>query len=329
MDFREVQRSTEAIFCLNSRRCCCFHAVIVFGFVLQKVSFPSGCRVSRSVEDATFIGGHHVLDVDEGVFSAMSLEELEGHLDEVTQVGSLSLSVVDLVSEVIVLSLEEVEDGEDLSVVGYESFADGVGAQDEGLEDLEGDLDDLGITSVEGSLDWDNELGDDGKHLGSTLLEHVEDTLDGEESVGVNLLAYTFEENGEVMMVIELGDIHFPVDLVLRSVLDGDGEISSVVEASELGGSNGSAGNGTGSGSGNLGLFLWLGKGVGLTALSISLFESGHSFVCNRSLGRVDGFKRLNSDGFLDSAVLGEVSKGGIFVLGEKLVVVGVESFAT
>jgi len=151
-------------------------------------------------------------------------------------------------------------------------------------------------------------------------------------------------------MVIELGDIHFPVDLVLGSVLDGDGEISSVVEASELGGSDGSAGNGTGSGSGNLGLFLWLGKGVGLTALSISLFESGykiqnlglthclnfdqifeltHSFVCNRSLGRVDGFKRLNSDGFLDSAVLGEVSKGGIFVLGEKLVVVGVESFAT
>ena len=76
-------------------------------------------------------------------------------------------------------------------------------------------------------------------------------------------------------MVIELLDINFPVNLVLRSMLDGDGEISSVVEASELGGSDPSAGNGTGYGSGSLGLFFWLFEGVGLTALSISLFESG------------------------------------------------------
>lgn len=130
-------------------------------------------------------------------------------------------------------------------------------------------------------------------------------------------------------MVIELSDINFPVNLVLRSMLDGDGEISSVVEASELGGSNGSALNGTGYGSGSLGLFFWLGEGVGLTTLSISLFESGMPLVSDRSLLSADGFKLLNSWFFLDSALLGEVSKGGILVLGLQRIGVGVECLTT
>ena len=36
------------------------------------------------------------------------------------------------------------------------------------------------------------------------------------------------------MMVIQLLDFHLPVDLVLRTVLNGNGKISSVVESSEL-----------------------------------------------------------------------------------------------
>lgn len=118
--------------------------------MLQKVSFPSGSRISRSVEDATFICGHHVLNVDERVFTTVLLEEFESSLDEVTQVLGFALGVVDLVSEVHVLGLEEVEDGEDLSVVGYERFSDGVGAEDELLEDLEGHLDDFKIAGVKG-----------------------------------------------------------------------------------------------------------------------------------------------------------------------------------
>lgn len=118
-------------------------------------------------------------------------------------------------------------------------------------------------------------MGNDGEDLGATLLEHVEDTLDGKESVGVDLLADTFEENGEVMMVVELGNINFPVDLVLGSVVDGDGEISSVVEASELTGGDDSGLNGSSFGGGELRGGLGLGEGSGLTAESIS-FLKGH-----------------------------------------------------
>lgn len=123
--------------------------------MLQKVSFPSGSRISRSVEDATFICGHHVLDVDEGVFTTMLLEEFESGLDEVTQVLGLALSVVDLVAQVLVLGLEEVENGEDLSVVGYEGFSNSVGAEDEVLENLKGHLDDLKIAGVKGGYEKD------------------------------------------------------------------------------------------------------------------------------------------------------------------------------
>jgi hypothetical protein len=43
------------------------------------------------------------------------------------------LAVVDLVSEVLVLDLEEVQNREDLSVVGHEGLANGVRACDECL----------------------------------------------------------------------------------------------------------------------------------------------------------------------------------------------------
>ena len=98
------------------------------------------------------------------------------------------------------------------------------------------------------TLDRDDELGDDGEDLSTTLLKHVEDTLDGEESVRILLLTDALEENGEVMMVVELLDLNLPVDAVLGSVLDGNREVTAVVEAAELAGRDGSVVEGTSSG---------------------------------------------------------------------------------
>ena len=83
-------------------------------------------------------------------------------------------------------------------------------------------------------------MGDDREDLSTTLLEHVKDTLDGEESVWVLLLTNTLEENGKVMMVVELLDLNLPVNAVLRAVLNCNREISTVVETAEL-----TCGNGT------------------------------------------------------------------------------------
>jgi len=69
------------------------------------------------------------------------------------------LGVLNLVAEVAVALLEEVHHGQDLTVVGDESLADGVGAGHERLEDLQSDGDDLRVASVQGS--YTNNLGSD------------------------------------------------------------------------------------------------------------------------------------------------------------------------
>ena len=88
------------------------------------------------------------------------------------------------------------------------------------------------------TLDGDDQLGDDGEHLSSTLFKHVESALDGQEAVGVGFLPDSFKEDRQVVVVVQLSDIHLPVDAVVTAVLDGDGQVSAVVEPSEFRGSN-------------------------------------------------------------------------------------------
>ena len=70
------------------------------------------------------------------------------------------------------------------------------------------------------TLDRNNQLRDDGKHLRTALLEHVENTLHGKESVWVLLLTNAFEEDWQVVVVVKLGHVDLPVDFVLRAVVD-------------------------------------------------------------------------------------------------------------
>lgn len=79
----------------------------------------------------------------------MGLEHLEGLLDQVAQVQTLPLAVVDLVTDVSVALLEKIHDGQNLSVVGNQSLSDGVRASHERLQDFEGDGDDFTVASVQ------------------------------------------------------------------------------------------------------------------------------------------------------------------------------------
>lgn len=64
-----------------------------------------------SIENAGLVSGDHVLDVDESIFATVSLKHLEGLLDKVTNVETLALRVVNLVTQVGVNLLEEVHHG--------------------------------------------------------------------------------------------------------------------------------------------------------------------------------------------------------------------------
>lgn len=81
----------------------------------------------------------------------MGLEHFEGLLDEVSKHESLTLGVLNLVAQVAVALLEEIHNGEDLTVVGDEGFADSVTAGHEGLQDLKGNSNNLGVAGVESS----------------------------------------------------------------------------------------------------------------------------------------------------------------------------------
>merc|ERR1739838_735050 len=116
----------------------------------------------------------------------MHLEKLEGLLDQIAQIGGFPLRVINLVTQVGIASLEQVHDRQDLSVVRHQSLANSIRAGDEGLQDLESNGNDLRITGVKRGLD--------GHNLGTSVLEHVEDTLAREETVRVALLADSLEE---------------------------------------------------------------------------------------------------------------------------------------
>ena len=266
----------------------------------------------QSVQDTGLVGGHHVLDVDEGVFSSVHLKQLEGLLDQVTEVVALALAVVDLVAHVQVFGFEKIHDGENLSVVWHESLADGVGAGDEGLQDLQGDGYDFWVSGVEGGLDGDDQLGDDRQHLGASLVEHVEHALDGQESVGVDLLANALEENGEVVVVVQLLYVHFPVDFILRAVLDGHWQVASVVEQAELADGDGSGVHSASSWLLRNGLLLGPVQAGGLAAESVALLEDGSARGGDGHLLLVDRLDGCYACCLSLHVLRGEVSEGRV-----------------
>ena len=116
--------------------------------------FVSWISERSSVKNAALVGRDHILDVDESVFSSVDFEHFKSWLYEIAKISWLSLTVVDLVAEVLVLDLEKVKNGKDLSVVGYEGLSDGVRAGDQSLQNLECDWNNLGVTRVQGDYEW-------------------------------------------------------------------------------------------------------------------------------------------------------------------------------
>ncbi len=53
-----------------------------------------------SADHAGLVGGHHVFDIYEGILSSVALKHLQSLLDQVTDVLSLLLAVVDAISRV-------------------------------------------------------------------------------------------------------------------------------------------------------------------------------------------------------------------------------------
>ena len=84
------------------------------------------------------------------------------------------------------------------------------------------------------TLDGDDELRDDGEDLGVSACQKVKDSLNSKESVWVLLLADTLHEDWEIVMIIKLVHLNFPLNLVRLTVLNLNREVSTVIETTEL-----------------------------------------------------------------------------------------------
>ena len=164
----------------------------------------------------------------------MHFEKFKSLLDEISEVVSLSLTVIDLIAHIQIFSLEQIHDWKNLSVVWNKSLSNGIRACDQGLQNLKSNCDNFWVSGIQSSFDWNNQLWNNRKNFGSTLFKHIENTLDSKESVWINLFSYTFKEDWKIMMIIKLLNINFPIDFILRSMFNCYWEISSVVEKSEF-----------------------------------------------------------------------------------------------
>jgi hypothetical protein len=121
-------------------------------------------------------------------------------------------------------------------------------------------------------------------------------------------------------MVVELHNVDLPLNFVLGAVLNGNGEVSAVIEATEFGGNNSAAINGTSSGLLGWGLGLRLAEGRGLSTDTVSLLEDGLSTDRNRLLSVSD--KGYGEDVLLlfVEVFCWEVTEGRVLGFGEELV---------
>ena len=81
--------------------------------------------------------------------SAGLLEQFQGLYNEVAQVAALALVVLDFVADVGIAVSEDVEDGQNLAVVGYQGFTDHVPAQHQLLDHLQHGSHDVGVPGIQ------------------------------------------------------------------------------------------------------------------------------------------------------------------------------------
>lgn len=132
------------------------------------------------------------------------LKRLQSFVDEVTNILSLLLPVVNLITAVKVLLFENVEYRKDLPVVWHERFADELLRVYQLLQDLQSNADNHRISCVQRRLDWNDELRDDRENFLSTMLQHVLNTSTCKEVVWVCNLAETIKEERQVVVKVKL-----------------------------------------------------------------------------------------------------------------------------
>lgn len=197
-----------------------------------------------------------------------------------------------------------------MSVIWYKGFTNCIWASDKSLQDFQCNSYNFWISSVQSSFDWDNKLWNNWKYFSTTFFEHIKNTLDCKESIWINLFPYSFEENWEIMMVIKLLNIDFPINFVLWAVFDSDWKISSIVEKSKFTDWNLSTVDSSSSWLNWYWFWFCLIQTEALSTVTVSLFQKSCSMSSNRYLLLVDWSNVGNSSSFFIDVFLWKITEG-------------------
>jgi len=83
------------------------------------LGFPGLGRLALG-EDAALVGGHHVLDVNEGIGASAVLQQLQGVLDDVAD-AAVSIGI-DTLSQIHVDVLVKIAHGQQLAIEGHQGL---------------------------------------------------------------------------------------------------------------------------------------------------------------------------------------------------------------
>lgn len=130
----------------------------------------------------------------------------------------------------MVIILEDVENGQNLSVVRDESLADHIGRTYQVLKDFQGGAHDFAVSRIQSFLDRDDQLWNNGQGLAGTMLKHIMHSLSGEKFMRVRRFRESLEKQRKIVMVVELLDFNLPCDLVaLRVVFQSDRKVAPFI----------------------------------------------------------------------------------------------------
>ena len=79
-----------------------------------------------SGEQAALICRHHVFDIDVRIFASMLLHQLERLLNQVTNVVSILLRVVNGITNVQITMPQQVHNRQDLAIVGHKRLSNSI-----------------------------------------------------------------------------------------------------------------------------------------------------------------------------------------------------------
>mmetsp|Transcript_123029 Transcript_123029/g.353475 ORF Transcript_123029/g.353475 Transcript_123029/m.353475 type:complete len:245 (+) Transcript_123029:179-913(+) len=185
--------------------------------------------------DATFIGRNHVLDVDVCILPAVCFQDLECLGNQVAHADALALSIVHTIAEICVVRLVHVEHRQNLAVVWDQGLADHVAGLDQLLNELDRRAHDDLVASGQRLFNRDDQLRHHRQDLRAALLKEVVGALHGQEAVRILLFPSPIEEHGQVVVVIELVDVHLPRDLAAATTVEHrNRQVAAVVKLPEL-----------------------------------------------------------------------------------------------